>query len=428
MKRRICSMVGASLLFLSSILSLFGAATASSRETVYFTAVNDTVLDLRDETMPFLASGDIYVPYTMFDPNAMGISLGVFATYSNNTAMIYSRSYGALMFDLVEDSATTSTGQTFSQTAIRRNSVIFVPATVVCNQFHLTCTLLLEQDYGFIVRVKNSAAQISDRDFVPTAKENILEPRYNAYMGITSGNDAETLPSYSPQPVPSEILSIPSFGPAVSPSPAPVPSGSASPIPSPVPSDEPSSPSPSPSPPEEESPEPEPLPEGGNVYLAFRCDQGGDTTALADTLAQHGIYGLFFFHPDELIQRDNELRLLAAAGHKIGLLLDGDTLAQRTLQAREGNELLAHILRSGSALALSQGDEALPTGWISWRTSVDGVGLDLDDLVEQVVRPEDCFLLLDDSSLCIQHMPQLLSDLSSAGCTFCLALETVLAN
>ena len=55
MKKRLC----AALLALAMALSLCCAAIAE--EQIYFTAVDERVLDLNDETMPFWFGGYLYV-------------------------------------------------------------------------------------------------------------------------------------------------------------------------------------------------------------------------------------------------------------------------------------------------------------------------------------------------------------------------------
>ena len=40
--------------------------TAQAAPTVYFTAVNDYVLELSDDTMPFWSGGYLYLPSTIF--------------------------------------------------------------------------------------------------------------------------------------------------------------------------------------------------------------------------------------------------------------------------------------------------------------------------------------------------------------------------
>lgn len=397
MKKYVAAVVCACLLLVLCLAPTW--ARAANPVTVYFTAVNETVLDLRSETMPFMSGGDVYVPYTVFDPNTTGINLGVYTLYGSNTVMVYSRTGGILVFDLLAGTTTTAEGELLPKTAIRRNSVVFLPVVQVCSYFGLDWGMPVDPDYGFIVRVKSSSSQVSDTDFARAAKY-VLTPRYNAYVRSLTPEDPEPTPS---TPAPS------------SPSPSPSPSHSIRPSPS--------------------VSQPPPVvqgPQGGTLYLAFSCGDGGDTEKIAAALAQQDIYSLFFFRPSELAARDDEVRALAAAGHKIGLLLDGADEAQREEQARYGGELLSHILRSNAGIALTAGGEAPPAGWFYWVTDVDGQALErsasqqLQQVVRQAVGPRECFLLLDDSGQTSGLLARLLGDLQEEGCQFRLALETVL--
>lgn len=386
------------------MLLLLGIAMAGGRAagrvTVYFMAVNEKVLELRSETMPFMSSGDVYVPYTMFDPNSTGINLGVYALYGSSTAMVYDRSSRMLVFDLAANTTETADGTLLSQTAIRRNSMVFLPVNLVCSYFDLDWNMPVDPDYGFIVRVKNSAVQLSDDEFAAAAKY-VMTVRYNDYVRSITGGEPK--PSGPEPSVPSAL-----------PSPSPAPTATHTPAPS-VP-----------------GVSPPPTPQGGTVYLAFSCDSGGSTADLASALERRGIFGLFFFRPEDLTVRDDEVRSLAAAGHKIGLLLDGSDEAARQEQARYGNELLGHILRSSASIALTEAGQLPPAGWFRWTTDVDGRAQDrtanerLQSIIQEAVGPQECFLLLDDSSQTAGLLSRLLRNLEDNGCQFRLALETVL--
>ena len=64
---------------LCALLMLSDIQWAQAAGTVYFTAVNETVLELSDANMPFWSNGYIYVSSNMFADKELGIS------YSNNT-------------------------------------------------------------------------------------------------------------------------------------------------------------------------------------------------------------------------------------------------------------------------------------------------------------------------------------------------------
>lgn len=412
MKRKRCMALIALVLAAACVLGLSGSALAAQK-TVYFTAINDTILELRDETMPFLANGEVYVPYEIFNPNYTGIRLGPFASYGDNVVVLYDKPNGALVFDLTQDTATSSRGEKYTKRAIRHNSTIFVPVDTVVDYFDLDWSILVDRNYGWVVRVKGSGVQIQDEDFIGQAKYT-LESRRNAYLkdkGLLEATDQPTFEEIWQKYL--EELNRDTQESA-------------------QPSVKPTQPSPTPSQPVE-SAEP-PRPEGGEVYVAVRCTPEGDTTALAAALEREEVQGVFFFPAEVLADRDDEVRALAAAGHKIGLLLDGRTAEERQAQAEEGAGLLSHILRTGADMALAAEGAQLPEGWLAWPASVDGTAGDrsssqqLEQTLEAAVRPEDTFLLLDDGLQTAGLAPRLLDGLEQEGCTFSLCLEPVLSS
>ena len=68
MKKMLCA-----LLCILMLCSLVPPETAAS-PTVYFSAVNDTLLDLSDETMPLWSGGRLYVTYASAWKSDLGIS------------------------------------------------------------------------------------------------------------------------------------------------------------------------------------------------------------------------------------------------------------------------------------------------------------------------------------------------------------------
>lgn len=414
MKKKWLAGLCALALVFACALGLFGSAFAVSGKTIYFTAVNDTILELTDETMPFLANGEVYVPYDVFNPNTTGIKLGVYASYGDNVVVLYGQTNGALVFDLAKDTATSSTGKKVSKRAIRHNSTIFVPVNSVVSYFGLDWSLLPSHDYGMVVRVKGQDAQIRDRDFL-TAGDYTMESRYTAYLKA-NGLWEPSAPTPSVPHIPSyeEILQQEQQD---------------KPTQTPRPSVQPS-PSPSPSPSQSDAPKPE----GGEVYVAVRCAPGGDTAALAAALGRQNAQGVFFFPVEALAGRDDEVRALAASGHKVGLLLDGETPEQRQAQAEEGSRLMAHILRAGTDLALMAEGAGVPEGWLAWPEAVDGTAgarsaaQQMEEVLEEAVRPDVTFLLLDDGVQTAGVAVHLFGKMAEEGCTFRLGLEPVLAS
>lgn len=105
---------------------------AQAAPTVYFTAVNDYVLELSDDTMPFWSGGYLYLPSTIFT-GSVGRQLGIsYSRYVNRqTVILYSSDTHALIFDLANNTTKDNQGNAYAQTAILRGGVVFVPEPVI---------------------------------------------------------------------------------------------------------------------------------------------------------------------------------------------------------------------------------------------------------------------------------------------------------
>ena len=386
MKLRITAAVCAVLMVFFLLPLALSAAAAADK--VYFMAVNETVLDLSDDTMPRVVSGVLYVPYTLFDPNTAGAGLGVFSSYNRTTGkvVIYSRST-SLTFDLNTDTSTAQ-GVVYREKAIIRNSMVFVPVDAVCQYFGLEWSLLTVE-YGYVVRVKSSAAVLDDRGFTEAAYFAVRS-RYSSYIQSKT-------PVESPSAPPEETV---------------------------------------PSQPAEGSDGGEM--EGARVYLAFRMEDGGGLDELLGRMERYGVYGVFFCRPEQMKNRDDDIRTLTAAGHRIGLLLDADTLDGQREQAALGQELLAHIARTETAVCLSENlsdaDRVTLSQELSlWDTTLDATSAERNQwqqsaaVTGSVRRNRRYFVLMDDTSQSALALRTILSELSGEGCEFRLATEVTLA-
>lgn len=372
MKRRIISLLCVLALF-AGLVALTGHSAAAQP---YFMAVNDQMLDLKGETMPVYIERKLYAPYFLFDSNSSGADLGTYATYGRDSLAIYSRNKGGIVFDLAENTVTSTLEESVDHIpgAVVRSSIPFVPVEAVCAYFGLDWSLTAVKDYGYgyLLRVCSAAAILSDKDFVAAARYR-MNPMYQEY--VKEQGAVDPLPS---QPVESA-----------------------------------------------------PLPEGGVVYLAFRVESEttGGLEAIQAGLERYGVRALFFFRPEELARRDDHIRALAAAGHKIGLMLEGDA-GQMAEQGRQANRLLAHIVYSGSCIMLADGAET-PEGWFGWQSDVvvdsaRSYSRQVRDVMNAMEGGGDCFALLDDSVRTAQTVEQLLRSLRTAGSTVRLATEPVL--
>jgi len=325
---------GAAALLLCVVLTLALAALPAQGSTVYFMAVNDVPLELSPSAMPVVSRGVLYVPYTVFSTNFTGVNLGVYAVYnsSQGRALVYS-GRRQLTFDLLENETYDMDGNTYSERAMRRGSVVYLPLDRVCSMFgdvirYTRCGT----PYGMLVRVKNSAVVLSDEAFVDAAATRMRDS-LDRYLKSQS---------------------------------------SAAPTPSPTPA---SPPTPSES--------PEPTGGGARVYLAFLSDgEDGDGTAGLDQvlegLSAQDCRGLFFLTPEELARYDDLVRRLVGSGHLVGARVSADTPRQALEELDRAGKSLADAARCRLCAVLAEGldqeglEQLEQAGYACWRTTTDG--------------------------------------------------------
>lgn len=401
MKKRLTAALCA-LLVLCTVLSVVLTSTAAQKESLYFMAVNDTVLDLADETMPRMIGGELYVPYTMFDPNATnGASLGVFSVYNRarGTLMIYARSK-TLVFDLTNETATFDNKECQGK-AVIRNSMVFVPVDMVCGLFDLTWSWIV-MERGYVIRVKNNDVVLPDRDFA-NAATYAVEGRYQKYL---QGKVTE-----NPQPESSD--------PPASSSPVVTPPPEVTTTPS-VPGDVLEA-------------------EDARVYLGVRMESGEGFEELLSRMKESGVFAVFFCGVEELAARDDQIRALLAGGHRIGLILDADTVEGQLEQYKEGNRLLARIAHMETAVCMSENltraqRTELEKSVCLWQTTLNGRAegrtqtRQVNAVVENIFPRRTYFVLLDDSRQSARALASILSQLMEEGAEFYLATEVTLQN
>lgn len=152
------------------------AMPAGAAETVFFTAVNETVLELDDSTMPFWSGGYLYAPSTVFRDLGVGHSKnlmqGMVIMYGQNRH---------LEFDLNAGTVEDSDGAVRKPAAIRRGSVVFLPVALMADTFGLTYGSTQRVNHGYLLRLTNSSAVLNDANFFD-AVPSVLEERYSNYM------------------------------------------------------------------------------------------------------------------------------------------------------------------------------------------------------------------------------------------------------
>ena len=191
LKRAIC------LLFALLLLVSLAPGRADAAETVCFTAVNDTLLDLTAETMPFWSGGTLYVPSTAVsygDPPELGIFYS--RSRDRTTAVLY-KQRSVITFDLVAGTIDTNSSQSYSGSALTRGDIVFLPLDVICRFFGLEYSYT-RIAYGYLVRIKNESVVLSDATFIDAASSPMAQ-RYSRYERAQQPPTDETAaPSQNP--------------------------------------------------------------------------------------------------------------------------------------------------------------------------------------------------------------------------------------
>lgn len=347
--------------------------------TVYFTAVNDNMQELTDATMPFWSGGSLYVPSTVVTGTG-GEQLGIrHSRYVNRqTVILYTSDTHALIFDLSDGTTKDNQGNVYAQPPLQRGDVVFVPLAVLTSFFGLTYSRI-QVSHGYLVRIRNDKAVLSDSMFAEAAG-GWMEELYSGYIKSNSSSGSDT-PSVQPSTEPS--------------------AGKKS------------------------------------IYL---CIRAGDPVLLEetlDTMERYSAQGAFFCPAEFLEEQGDLVRRMLAAGHTVGLIADGASQRPLEEQLEEGNSLLYRVSCSKTRLVwLENASDALRSraraaGYCCLSPDLDrsayglvGTG-DAQTLMTRVsARSGDVTVWLADN-LAAYGLRAFLQDVTAAG-DRCLALtETV---
>ena len=265
-----------SLLLLGALLP-----RAQASATLYFTAVNDTLLDLNDKTMPFWQGGVLYVSAAAVDRTDLGM------TYSYNrekmVAIVY-RQRSVLYFDLaagtIEDN---TTHDRYSGAAIVRGDSVFFPVAVLAEFFDLTYSCS-KVSYGYLVRLKDGNAVLSDSMFIDAASQSFRQ-RYNQYERARAADTAE-------QPeTPAADNSSASRGDLT-------------------------------------------------VYPLFLAKNDAACSQILNLLASYRSHATLLFPPETLSSLGGTVRRAYATGHAVALYVEAATLSEALSSIEEGNTAL----------------------------------------------------------------------------------------
>ena len=284
---------------------------------IYFTAVNDNLLPLDENTIPFWSGGVLYAPWSTFDEAHNGVGTELYGAYSKNssTVTLYNLQ-NMLVFDLDEGNSHDHHSQEiYTSKAIMQNGVPFLPVSMVCTFFDLNYGLH-PTDYGTLIRITNDKAVLDNSAFLDAAAP-LMSTRLAEYE--QSNNPDPSIPAPDPTPTPLPIL----------------PSNQSS------------------------------------VFLAVRYE--GDTSGTEDillALSAQGAQAIFFFPPDSILEEGDLIRRLMGSGHSIGILAEGNTLSESRILLERGNEALVQVSRTRTTLALcpdNQQEDLENEGWVTWQ-------------------------------------------------------------
>lgn len=371
--RRVKACFMAAVLCLSLLLS-----PALAAEEVYFTGVNDQLLRLTDETMPMWVNGTLYVPASVFDENVTGVDLGFNCSQSLNSDIVTLYNLRQmLVFDLsAGNSRNQHTGEVFSDRAITRNGVVYLPVAAVCSFFGLTYVYRYT-DYGYLVRIRSSAAYLSDASFIDAAS-TAMNRYLQAYLQSQTPEEPEV--------------------------------------------------------PDEQPGEEQPV-MNVRVCLAFLCQSGQAAQDILDRLDQGGDRGLFLFPVQEMAGQDDLIRRIVGSGHCVGLIAQGQTAQESAQLLEQGNQALSHIARVGTVTALvpeEQREELEQAGWVCWNETLSGLAREGESAYSSAsrilrtigTRQRTVYLTMDDTSSSAQVLDRLLDQMDSGQYTILTPLET----
>ena len=320
----------AALLLTLLVLIPLIPASVSADETVYFTAVNETVLELSDSTMPFWSSGYLYVPGSIFS----GKELGVY--YSRNTAkrivVLYNRN-SSLIFNMNTKTMADGGGNEYYPGPIEKNGVVFVPISIVAQFFGLTytstkitITTTSKTVHAFLIRVKSGSVILSDSAFTDAAATQLIS-RYELYSGQKENT---TMPT-------DQVPDTPDTTPVTE----------------------------------------EPDTGREKLYLCFAVRDTDTVESLLDVLDKAEMQATFYFPTEKLKSSGDLLRRMAATGQGIGLLTAVDANGQWLKDLKEANSVLAQATGEKTRLILpvdassTQLQDAEDAGWCALRTDLN---------------------------------------------------------
>ena len=271
---------------LSLLLSVLMLCTllpprASAAPTLYFTAVNDRMCDLSDETMPFWQNGLLYVAGATGDgPDDLGIRYSY--NQEKSVAILY-KGQRVLYCDLTAGTMENNrTGEQYAGSPIVRSGMVFFPITALAKMFDLKYSST-KIAYGYLLRIRDDNAVLSDEYFIDAATDPI-QKRYAQYERAHAAAEQENeTPAQVETPVRRDDLT---------------------------------------------------------VYLLLPAANGSMLTQLLSTLENYQSHATLLLTPELLESVGDGVRRAAATGNAVALCISAETADEALAQIERGNDAL----------------------------------------------------------------------------------------
>lgn len=271
---------------LSLLLSVLMLCTllpprASAAPTLYFTAVNDRMCDLNDETMPFWQNGLLYVAGATVDgPDDLGIRYSY--NQEKSVAILY-KGQRVLYCDLTAGTMENNrAGEQYAGSPIVRSGMVFFPITALAKMFDLKYSST-KIAYGYLLRIRDDNAVLSGEYFIDAATDPI-QKRYAQYERAHAAAEQENeTPAQVETPVRRDDLT---------------------------------------------------------VYLLLPAANGSMLTQLLSTLENYQSHATLLLTPELLESVGDGVRRAAATGNAVALCISAGTADEALAQIERGNDAL----------------------------------------------------------------------------------------
>lgn len=272
---------------LSLLLSVLMLCTllpprASAAPTLYFTAVNDRMCDLNDETMPFWQNGLLYVAGATVDgPDDLGIRYSY--NQEKSVAILY-KGQRVLYCDLTAGTMENNrTGEQYAGSPIVRSGMVFFPITALAKIFDLKYSST-KIAYGYLLRIRDDNAVLSDEYFIDAATDPI-QKRYAQYERAHAAAESEQPETPPPVDTPTRRDDL-------------------------------------------------------TVYLLLPAANGSMLTQLLSTLENYQSHATLLLTPELPESAGDGVRRAAATGNAVALCISAETADEALAQIERGNDAL----------------------------------------------------------------------------------------